>query len=1178
MSTGPSLSDTLLAQRTLAAAELATGSVGIRRASPALAALVGRTPAQLVGAAFTEFVPPTEREAVRAFLVEPEQPAPLAGLLLVHDTTPRPVTFSRTTIEAAGDRPPTTLLLAELLPFTAPLATPPPEVAAAHQEHGNIFRHIVLSANEGIWTVDAHGRTTFVNQRMHEMLGYSVEEMRGHPITEFLPADELADHAAQIERRRQGLADRYERRFLRKDGTVLWTQVAGTPLTGPGGEYHGSFGLFSDITDRKRADRALQLSEERYRSLLGAATDYVFTVPYHEGIPSATIHGPGCVKVTGYEPHEYAADPFLWYRMIAPEDRGAVERHIRQATEGDRADAIEHRLLHRDGTIRWVRNTLVPRRDPSGRLIAIDGLVTDITERTLAVQQLRERETLYRAVIETTADGFWITDLAGRILEVNDAYVRTSGYSRAELLALHVFDLDAGESAAEAAAHIARVRRDGCDLFETRHRTKDGTVWQAEINVTYWPIGDGRLFVFIRDIHRRKRSESLLRARLHFSDLTRQGGIEAILRAAADTAELHTGSALGFFHFLEPDPAAGVLRTWSTRTPPAPPVAAGDHGGPPLPTTDTWSECLRTRAPVVRNSLPAPTPGTESGPGYPTLVRELAIPVLRNDRIVAIVGVGNKTTDYTADDVDSVQQLADVAMDFVQRLRAEQSLRRSEHQLRLIIDSVPALIAYVDTALRYRLLNEAYRHWFSEPISSILGRTVAEQVGAEAWAAVAPLFARALAGETVVFEQQLALREAGSRWVHGFYTPDHGPDGQVRGLVIHVNDISNQKQLESQLLRAQRLEVVGRLASGVAHDLNNILQPVLMAPRLLRPAITDPEALGLVDTIEGSVRRGAEIIKQLLAFGRGTEVRRVPLRLEALIVDLTRILRETLPKNILLRCELPPHAHPVMADATQLHQVLMNLCLNARDAMRSGGTLTLRLERAEYAHPPADAIPHGRCGRFQVVTVADTGTGIAPEHLPKLFDPFFTTKDVGEGTGLGLPTVLGIVRSHEGFIKVASVPGAGSVFRVFLPESDTPAPPPPVRQSPSGSLPAEMRHRHILIVDDEPSVRDLLRQTLVGAGFQVSEAANGAEALVILAQRENAIDLVVADLLMPVMDGTVLIRELHRRRPGLPIVAMSGHLGNAGIDSAVRPAIRALLPKPFDAAQLLATLRAALPA
>ena len=1157
MPSGPSLPGLLFAQNTLPAVELDARTGTIRRTSPAFATLSGATAEELCGRTFLELIPPGERGTVQAGL-DDASGAPLRHSLIAHAGSLLAVRTSAVAVARSRQAPRSLLLLVEAEP-----AAPPPE-------HGNLFRQIVLSAHEGIWNIDTQLHTTFVNPRMCEMLGYTAAELHGRPVTDFLFPEEVAAQTKEMGLRRQGLATRYERRFRRKDGTALWTLVSGTPLLDQHQNYIGSFGLFTDITERKRAECALQLSEELYRSLLAATTDYVFTVHYVDGRPDSTTHGPDCVKITGYLPSDYAADPFLWYRMIAPEDRADVERHIQRTTAGDHAATIEHRLLHRDGSIRWVRNTLVPRRDPAGHLLALDGLVTDITERTRALQQLSERETLYHAIIETSPDGFWITDLQGRLLEVNDAYEQRSGYRRQELLAMNITDLEAQESPADTAAHIARILRDGSDLFETRHRTKDGTIWQVEINLSYWPIGDGRLFVFSRDLRHRKRSESLLRTRLALAGLAEHGSIEPLVRAALDTAELHTGSSSGFFHFVDTDQNNLTLQTWSTNTLRHRGTTEDQNRPHAVAQVGVWAECLRTHAPVIQNHNAERERENDLPPGHAPILRELTVPVLRHGRVAAIIGVGNKTTDYTAADVEAVQELASLAMDFVERLHAEQALRQSERQLRLIIDTVPALVAYIDPDYRCRLLNQTFALWFGEPLDTIPTRHLPDQVGPAAWSEIQPFVDRALAGENVVHESDLMLRGAGHRWLSICYSPDFDTAGLVRGIVILALDLTEHKQLEAQLLRSQRLEVVGRLAGGVAHDLNNILQPLLLAPGLLRPVIQDPDSIQLIDTIEQSVRRGAEIIKQLLAFGRGTQAQRRPLQLHAVVAEATRLLGGTFPKNITLRCELPAQARTVLADATQLQQVLMNLCVNARDALRqAGGTLTLRVESVTLAQPLPDSIPASAPGRYQVLTVADTGTGIAPEHLPKLFDPFFTTKDVGEGTGLGLPTVLGIVRSHDGFIHVSSTPRQGSRFRVYLPEALAPAAAP----TPSEAEPACPGHgRLVLVVDDEAPVRDLIRQTLLRHNFQVHEAANGAEALALLHRKGAAPAIAIVDMLMPVMDGSRFIQKLSTRHPHVPIIAISGHLGPQRLAAAVRACIHTLLPKPFDSAQLLAAL------
>ncbi len=251
-------------------------------------------------------------------------------------------------------------------------------------------------------------------------------------------------------------------------------------------------------------------------------------------------------------------------------------------------------------------------------------------------------------------------------------------------------------------------------------------------------------------------------------------------------------------------------------------------------------------------------------------------------------------------------------------------------------------------------------------------------------------------------------------------TPVRDQHGEIGHFIAIKQDITEKKKLQAQLLRTQRLESVGRLASGVAHDLNNILAPMLMVPPLLREALQDPESRSLVDLIETNAQRGSEIIKQLLTFGRGVDSERMPVQLRSLALDMAGIIRETFPKNITARRETPTETWLVKGDATQLHQILMNLCVNARDAMPEGGTLTVKLENHEIDESCARLIPGARPGRYVCLSVADTGLGIAPEHLDKIYDPFFTTKEPGKGTGLGLATVRGIVQSHGGFIQIQS--------------------------------------------------------------------------------------------------------------------------------------------------------------
>ncbi len=399
------------------------------------------------------------------------------------------------------------------------------------------------------------------------------------------------------------------------------------------------------------------------------------------------------------------------------------------------------------------------------------------------------------------------------------------------------------------------------------------------------------------------------------------------------------------------------------------------------------------------------------------------------------------------------------------------------------------------------------------------------------------------------------------RWVRD---PSNGPS-HLEGT---VEDITERKILETHLLRAQRLDSIGRLAGGIAHDLNNILLPILICPGLLRERVRDEVSRDLVDSIELSARRGADIVRQLLTFSRGTDGERVPVQPRSLINEMVAIMRETFPKSVNLRCSVPTDVWSVRGDPTQLHQVLLNLCVNARDAMPHGGDLFLAVENCEIDESAARANAGAKPGRHVLLRVSDTGAGIAPEHLDKIFDPFFTTKEVGQGTGLGLSTVLGIVNSHGGFIQLESVVGQGTHFRIYLPasvEADD-GERPVVTEGPRG------HGEIILLVDDERAVRHATRLMLERHGYRVVEASDGDDALERLEQHGATIAVAVVDLLMPRMDGVELIRLMRRRPSAPPIVAMTGVGKSPKVAQVKRLGDVQILEKPFAAEALLQVL------
>jgi two-component system, cell cycle sensor histidine kinase and response regulator CckA len=393
-----------------------------------------------------------------------------------------------------------------------------------------------------------------------------------------------------------------------------------------------------------------------------------------------------------------------------------------------------------------------------------------------------------------------------------------------------------------------------------------------------------------------------------------------------------------------------------------------------------------------------------------------------------------------------------------------------------------------------------------------------------------------------------------------------------------TRDITDRKGMEQRLLRAQRLESVGLIASGIAHDLNNVLTPILLSTGLLGMRYPTKEDRVLLDPIEAAARRGSNIVQQILTFARGADGQRVAIELKLLLKELSTLIRETFPRNILHRLEIDPETRQVSGDPTQLHQVFLNLAVNARDAMPDGGTLTIDARNVTVDTADARRLPSARPGEYVCVAVSDTGTGMLPDTLDHLFEPFFTTKPRGRGTGLGLSTVHGLVRSHGGFVEVNSQLGEGSEFRVFLPAAIHPDTVGRVVESPAP--PRLGRGEYILVADDEPAILTVAESVLRRHGFTPITAADGHEAIAQFDRHAGKVAVVVTDVMMPNFDGVRFAAEVRRRSPTLPIVAMSGLIAPASGDE-TRAQLRALgvttvIDKPYGEAELLGAIERAL--
>ncbi len=508
------------------------------------------------------------------------------------------------------------------------------------------------------------------------------------------------------------------------------------------------------------------------------------------------------------------------------------------------------------------------------------------------------------------------------------------------------------------------------------------------------------------------------------------------------------------------------------------------------------------------------------------------------------------------------------------RLRQQREVRESEQRLRRVLDNLFVFVGVLD--LQYNLIevNRAPLDAAGLRREDVIGKKFDQTPW---WSRYPDIQAKlqhglqeAAAGRSVRYDVDLRKTDDSMITVDFGCGPLRDEQGRVTQLVVIAVDISERKKLEHQFLRAQRLEAIGTLSSGLAHDLNNILAPMLMCAPLLKSKLDSPSDQRLVTMIESSTKRGADIIRQLLTFGRGAGNSQPGVQLRQLVRDMEHIMQETFPRNIELSSEVPANLRTITANTTQLHQVLLNLCVNARDAMPGGGKLSMTAANVALTEPEAKVHAQAKPGRYVVLTVADTGEGIPQENIKRIFEAFFTTKPVGKGTGLGLASVLGIAKGHGGFVTVDSEAGTGSCFKVYLPadkQAGAAAAEALVDQLPRG------RGELILLVDDEKGMLESTRVVLESHNYQVLPAGNGAEATGLFIENRGAVKLVLTDVDMPVMGGEELIRSLKILERDMKFMVMSGSQHAERKDAFKALGINDIIEKPCEPKRLLTALQ-----
>lgn len=1027
------------------------------------------------------------------------------------------------------------------------------------------------AARLGWWSYDPVTQISTLDDRYQSIFGVSGHTIPNDEILKkIIHPDDLPSLWSQVEAAIDPVSPKpyaTQYRIIRPDGQLRWIEAYGIAIFEGEGENRHTVnftGTVADITDRKEAEKALQESEKRNRFL--ADIIRFGSQPVGVGYPDGKL---GMVnhafeRLTGYSFEELQL--IDWTTDLTPPEWLPMERaRLEELQKTGKPVRYEKEYVRKDGKRVPVELFVHYSKDQEGKAEFYYAYITDITERKKAEQQLRDSERRNRQILHTAMDGYFRADRQGRILEANHAYSRMSGYSIPELLSMSIADIDDSIKSDDLQSRMLQIISKGETRFEYRNRRKDGSSYDVEVSVqTREENGEIEFVAFLRDITQRKTIERVQAAKLRLIDFASNYTTREFLQELLDEAEALTGSEIGFFHFVEEDQETLSLQTWSMNTLNNMCTAEGRGNHYPISRAGVWIDCVKEGKPLIHNDY-ASLPNKKGLPeGHAPVVRELVVPVIRNGKIVAILGVGNKKTDYHNQDMHTVMQLADLSWETIIIKRSEDALRESEEKYRSMMESMNdgAFICSADFRIEY--LNPAMIRQIGR---NALGEKCYEAIHGLDHPCPWCTMDDNQRGQRTEIEVECPKNKR-------HYVVSNSPIFHSDGVVSHMaiyRDITQIRNTEMQLRHAQKLEALGTLSAGISHDFNNILFPITGLSELLIEDLPEGsfEWENATEILK-SARRAADLVKQILSFSRQGEMMRVPIRIQQVVKEVFKLMRSTIPSNIPMNQSIDQDCPPVMADPTQLHQITMNLVTNAYHAVgENGGEILLGLRQAVVTANEESGILLAP-GNYAVLSVSDTGKGIDPAHLDNIFEPYFTTKEEGKGTGLGLSVVYGIVKEHGGDITVLNEPGKGVQFDVYLPVLEKNA---YVGSGTEKKKILSNGNERILLVDDEESIVKFEGKILSRLGYHVTSFSSPLEVCDVFKTDPNLYDLVVSDMAMPHMTGVQLAQELRSIRPDLPIIICTGYSERLDEEKAKSLGVNGFLMKPVHKSDMASLIR-----
>jgi two-component system cell cycle sensor histidine kinase/response regulator CckA len=1010
------------------------------------------------------------------------------------------------------------------------------ELEASEAEHKQVeealrdseerYRSLVQQSKDAIFLVGTDGSITFASPACQTIFGYSPDEFVADPnlVGRIVHPDyREAFNDFWRKYRDNGVFpnEDLEWAWIRNEGQIVYTENHFTNLLDEHGSVIGFQTIARDITERKQAEEALRIKESAVASSANA-----IALADLEG--NLTYVNPAFLQLWGYaDEEEVLGKPAVGFWQS--EANAAQVLEALRDKQGWIGELVAKR---KDGSLFNTQLSASMATDEAGKPVCFMASFADITERVRAEQALRNSEERYRRLFEDAVLGIFQSTRDGKFITVNPAFARMFGYDSAQ---------DVIDSVNDAATDIyvdpsrrpsivrLVIESDGPIKVETQYRRKNGDIFFGNLHAWAVRDDDGRFLYlegFVEDITERKRADQGLRES--------EEKYRHLFELESDAIFL-IDNEMG--RILEVNAAASALYGYSRE------------------------ELLQKKNTDLSAEPDQTTKATLEGWTW--------VPVRFHCKKDGTIFPVEITASHFTWRGRSVHVAA--IRDITERLRAEQALRESELQYRTTLDSMGDVIHVVDTDLRFTLVNTAFKQWTKESglETEVIGRTLF---------GIFPFLPDRIrdeyhqvfnSGKTLITEESTQL--SGMEFISETRKIPIFEGGRVTRVVTVIRDITERVRLEEQLRQAQKMEAIGRLTAGIAHDFNNLLTAINGFAALMRFELApDDPVQELAEKILDTGRRAADLVRQLLAFSHRQIIEPRTLDLNDIVSNMGEMLGRIIGEHIQMETILTPELWPVEVDPAQIEQVIVNLAVNARDAMPSGGRLTIETANVildkDYVAGHVEATP----GEHVLLAVSDTGGGMNEEIKAHIFEPFFTTRETGKGTGLGLATVYGIVRQSGGHIWVYSEENQGTTFKIYLPRArgaiSWVARQPVMSDMPVGD-------ETILLVEDDNSVRSLARRVLHSQGYTVLEAGNAYEALQVSAHHAGPIHLLLTDVVMPGASGKVLAEQLDQTRPDMKVLFMSGYTDDAIVHHGVLQAGIDFLEKPFSPMALAQKIR-----